>query len=226
MKFEGTVVFGIERALQGMRLPMSKNFEEAREKSDSHVCHIDHACNPVATEDIGTDDMRIARNLIKADEQGGSQPNSKFLRMIHVQVAITAPMFWWSEMDTYKVGTVANSTSKMHRLTSYPITRDCFELGDEEMHPTINDWWNEVVDDLEDLRQAVNGITDAGKKRTAWDTLLRMIPNSWVQTRMFDCNYSVLRNIYRWRKNHKLVEWHKFCDWCSSLPYFNELIKD
>ncbi len=200
MTFEKTKVFGFENATIGMRLPMCKDFAEAEQKCESTEY----------SEDVGEKDLDLMKRLINADKSGSGQPNSKFLRMIHVQVAITAPMYFWSEMDTYKVGTASNSTSKMHKLASYPITQDCFETPIFE----------ETLKSLEAARLSFIKTRD----RDTWKTLLVNLPVSWLQTRMFDCNYQTLRNIYHQRKNHKLTEWHKFCGWAETLPYSKELI--
>ena len=193
MKFENTKTFGFENAIIGLRLPMCKNFTEARAKSKFG--------------DIDNDgkDLDLMQRLIKADEKASGQPNSKFLRMIHAQVAITAPMYFWSELDTYKVGTVTNSTSKMHKLTSYPITQECFEKPIQE----------NTLNYLEELRVLFNETKD----KEYWRALLINLPVSWLQTRMFDCNYQTLRNIYHQRFNHKLTEWKDFCKWAETLPY-------
>ena len=229
MKFENTVVLGVENAVYGLRLPMSKDFADARNKSDSVFVP-----GAVSFVKIGEDDMRIIRNLIKADAGGTGEPNSKFLRMIHVQVAITAPLYWWKEMDTYKVGTVANSTSTMHKLASTPITMDCFEMDDftdliidfqsetddgNNLLWTLRNYWDYTILNLERLRKRYI----ESKDKRYWKELVRLLPESWLQTRMFDCNYAVLRNIYTWRRKHKLTEWHKFCDWIENLP-LSELI--
>lgn len=222
MKFENTTVLGLENAIIGLRLPMSKGFTDAKNKSDS--VFIPGAISQVK---IGADDMRIMQNLVKADGSGrAGEPNSKFLRMIHVQVAITAPLYWWKEADTYKIGTVANSTSTMHKLASTPITKDCFEMGDFEDIEVFeygdykfNELWDTVIQLCEVLRKKYNETKD----KRYWNELIRLLPESWLQTRMFDCNYAVIRNIYAWRRNHKLTEWHSFCDWIESLPY-SELI--
>ncbi len=214
MKFENTKVYGFENATIGMRLPMSKDFADARAKSDF-----------MDIKNTGSD-IDLMQRLIKADNTGG-QPNSKFLRMIHVQVAITAPLYWWKEADTYKVATVSNSTSTMHKLTTYPITLDCFELADSysddeytELDFAFLDVWQDFIKSLEGLRQKYNET----KNKTYWEELIRLLPESWLQTRMFDCNYQTLRNIYRWRKNHKLSEWHSFCKWLETLPFAKELL--
>ena len=212
MEFEGTKVFGMENALIGMRLPMCKDFEEAKQKSMVEQENVD-----------------LCKRLIKADEKGCGQPNSKFLRMLHVQVAVTAPLYWWKEMDTYKIATVSNSTSTMHKLASTPITLDCFEMDDfeditlKEANPFrigVKSYWNDIVEELEDLRKRFN----LTKDKRYWKELIRLLPESWLQTRMLDLNYATLRNIYAWRHNHKLTEWHTFCDWIEGLPYAEELL--
>lgn len=217
MKFENTTVTGIENAIIGLRLPMSKSFEDAKSKSDS--VFIPGAISQIK---IGDDDLRIINNLLRADGCGrAGEPNSKFLRMIHVQVAITAPLYWWKEFDTYKVGTVANSTSTMHKLATTPITKDCFEMDDyaELDNGFCTDMWNSLIEWLEGLRQKYNET----KVKAYWKELIRLLPESWLQTRMIDCNFATLRNIYAWRRGHKLTEWHKFCDWICTLP-LHELI--
>ena len=217
MKFENTKTFGFENAIIGLRLPMCKDFSEAQQKTDLTT----HGLQ------IGEKDLDLMQRLIKADKNASGQPNSKFLRMIHVQVAITAPMYWWSEMDTYKVGTVSNSTSKMHRLASNIIHLGSFELADSysDDEYDLKDFpfyevWEELIARLEELRNLYNETKD----KIYWEELLRLLPVSYLQTRMFDCNYQTLRNIYHQRKNHKLSEWHEFCRWVEKLPYAKELI--
>lgn len=227
MKFDNTQAYGFENAIIGMRLPMCKDYNEARSKSDSFTeqdryKHI-----------IGDNDLDLMKRLIHADENASGQPNSKFLRMIHVQVAITAPLYWWKEADTYKIATVSNSTSTMHKLATTPITQDCFEMGDfaeDDVRSatditkslSISQIWERLIDNLESLRLFYNQTKD----KRYWKELIRMLPESWLQTRMFDCNYQTLRNIYFSRRNHKLEEWHTFCDWIKKLPYAEELITD
>lgn len=220
MKIEGTRVWGFENATIGMRLPMSLNYEEAKSKCDSAVYKDG---TPLA---IGESDLKVMKNLIKADnlEDHTGAPNSKYLRMIHVQVAVTAPLYWWKEMDTYKICTVRNSSSTMHKLANTPITMDCFEMDDFENFG-INDClisahWKYVIDVCERLRQKYNETKD----KRYWKELIRILPESWLQTSVLDLNYETLRNIYAWRKNHKLTEWHTFCAWIKALPYAEELI--
>ena len=176
MKFENTTVTGIENAIIGLRLPMSKSFEDAKSKSDS--VFIPGAISQIK---IGDDDLRIVNNLLRADGCGrAGEPNSKFLRMIHVQVAITAPLYWWKEFDTYKVGTVANSTSTMHKLATTPITKDCFEMDDyaELDNGFCADMWKSLIEWLEGLRQKYNET----KVKAYWKELIRLLPESWLQT--------------------------------------------
>jgi hypothetical protein len=200
MKFENTKVTGFENAIIGMRLPMCKDFQDAKSKCDSMK----------SFELISEKDLDLMKRLIKADENASGQPNSKFLRMIHCQVAITAPLYFMQELDTYKISTVRNSTSKMHTISKYPITQDCFE------QPIFEDLLNR----LEGLRLKYLETKD----KNIWKELIINLPESWLQTSMFDCNYATLRNIYAQRHNHKLTEWHTFCDWVKTLPFADELL--
>ena len=229
MKFENTEVWGFEHAIRGMRNPL-----ESWDKSDSGCklycsvegvcvekpCSYDN-CNGCTTTEymIGKNDLELMQKLIKA----GSE-HRKFLRQIFVSVDITAPLYFFKELDTYKVGTVANSTSTMHKLASTPITIDCFEMGD--FTPLIDNFkidlsWRTVVSYLEQLRQKYNETKD----KRYWKELIRLLPESWLQKRTITMNYENILNMYRQRKNHKLTEWSKsFCDWVKTLPYAEELI--
>lgn len=180
---------------------------------------IDVAC-------IGPDDMNLAHRMIKA----GSS-DRKFLRQITVSVDITGPLYWWKEFDTYKIGTVANSTSTMHKLSSTPITIDCFETDDmqdivieDSYEPTFivtsGYAFDTYIKWLEELRQKYQETKD----KRYWKELIRLLPESWLQTRTVTLNYEILRNIYSQRKNHRLTEWHQFCDWVKTLPYSEDLI--
>ncbi len=170
---------------------------------------------------IGPNDMDLARRLI-----AGGPVHAKFMRQIMVSVDITAPLYWWKEFDTYKVGTVANSTSTMHKLATTPITIDCFETDDYA--PEVIDRLNDpdlieitgLIGFLETLRTKYLETKDI----RYWKELVRWLPSGWRQTRTVTMNYENLRNIYRWRKNHKLTEWHKCCEWILTLPYAHELI--
>lgn len=241
MKFENTEVTGFENAILKVLLPMCKDLDEARKKSDTGWIddwgkdgfyagdRLDQDSEVGVVKVIGEKDLDLLKRLINADDKIG-QPNSKFLRMIHAQVCITAPTYFMAELDTYKVGTTANSTSTMHRIANYPITMDCFEMDDFDSYVTvtnnnfdqdcINFIWGDIIRICEELRQKYN----ATKDKRYWKELIRLLPESWLQTIMFDCDYATLRNIYCWRKNHKLTEWHSFCKWVEKLPYAKDLI--
>lgn len=175
---------------------------------------------------LGPNDMDLAQRMIKA-----GTPNDKFLRQIFVSVDITAPLYWWKEADTYKIATTANSTSTMHKLASTPITLDCFEMDDYQnvkmydrepynLDQYTDDMWDSIICYCETLRQLYLETKDI----KYWKELIRILPESWLQTRTWTANYSTLRNIYHWRKDHKLSEWWQFCDWVKTLPYANELL--
>ena len=175
---------------------------------------------------IGPKDLNLAQRMIKA----GSS-DRKFLRQIMVSVDITAPLYWWKEFDTYKIGTTANSTSTMHKLSSTPITIDCFETDDmknviieDNDDPTFivsSEYaFNTYIKWLEELRQRYNETKD----QDFWKELIRLLPESWLQTRTVTLNYEILKNMYTQRRHHRLIEWHDFCDWIKTLPYSYELI--
>lgn len=214
MKFENTEVFNFEGALRGMRNPM-----ESWDKSDSDYIEQDG----VIIYGIGEDDLILAQKLIKR----GSE-HRKFMRQIFVSVDITAPLYWWKEFDTYKVGTVANSTSTMHKLASTPITMSCFEMGDFE---SINvnklestaDTWEIIISYCEQLRQKYNETKDI----SYWKELIRLLPESWLQKRTVTMDYENLLAICSrgQRRYHKLTEWsNAFISWTRTLPYAQELI--
>lgn len=226
MKFENTEVFNFEGAFRGMRNPL-----ESWNKSDSEwETHLDYNKDEVYTKYvIGKNDLKLAQTLIKA----GSE-HRKFLRQIFVSVDVTAPLYWWKEFDTYKVGTVANSTSTMHKLASTPITKECFEMDDFDFIDdnvlfvfngkllSINLYWEYVlISMLENLRQKYNETKD----KRYWKELIRLLPESWLQKRTVTMNYENILNMVRQRKNHKLSEWSKsFISWAKSLPYANKLL--
>ena len=217
MKFEKTSVFNFEGALHGMRNPMN-----SWDRSDSEWVQTDRFENGYRVFDykIGKNDMKLAQSLIKA----GSE-HRKFMRQIFVSVDITAPLYWWKEFDTYKVGTVANSTSTMHKLASTPITLDCFETDNveilEELNYEVSCWWSELVSWLEKLRQKYNETKD----KRYWKELIRLLPESWLQKRTVTMNYENILSMIHQRKGHKLTEWSKgFIEWAESLPYAKELL--
>jgi len=178
---------------------------------------------------LGPADLNLAQRLILAGPE-----HCKFLRQIFVSVDITAPIYWWKEFDTYKIGTTANSTSTMHKLTSKPITRDLFEFDDGEnlivnsgeaphggeWEFTFEDYTEDIVDICESLRQRYIETKD----KRYWRALVQMLPQSWLQTRTVTMSYANLRNMYFQRRGHKLIEWSEFCNWIAQLPYGGELI--
>lgn len=222
MKFEKTSVFNFDGAFRGMRNPMN-----SWDKSDSYweqTTKFEDGCR-VFEYRIGHGDLELAQKLIRA----GSE-HRKFMRQIFVSVDITAPLYWWKEFDTYKVGTVANSTSTMHKLASTPITKDCFEMDDFEEVIEDKDfdysaevYWRNTVKHLEELRELYVRTKDI----RLWKELIRILPESWLQTRTVTMDYENLLAICSkgQRRFHKLTEWSTaFIDWARTLPYAQELI--
>ncbi len=219
MKIENSEVWGFEHAIRGMRNPMnswdkSDTFFEENSETGTYVLQSDEIV-------IGDNDLDLMQRLIK----GGSE-HRKYLRQIFVSVDITAPLYWWKEMDTYKIGTTANSTSTMHKLATTPITLDCFETDDYEPSLLIDRKYglsfpeDELIPYLEELRKLYLETKD----KKYWKELVRWLPESWLQTRTWTANYEVLRNIVHQRAGHKLSEWKTFIDWIHTLPYAEELI--
>ena len=229
MKFENTEVWGFEHALRGMR-----NHKNSWNKSDSYYEYDNQ--KDCVTKDanfvIGENDMKLAQTLIKA----GSE-HRKFMRQIFVSVDITAPLYWWAEYDTYKVGTVANSTSKMHTITNNSITLDCFEIDDYEKdlfmyyeHSDVKDMVADIVRNCETLRQRYLETKD----KRYWKELIRWLPESWLQKRTVTMTYENLLAMCSkgQRRFHKLNEWSgqdnpnvpNFISWARTLPYAQDLI--
>lgn len=257
MRFENTNTYNFEGSLHGMRNPMN-----SWDRSDSFFGIVDlydgNTMNDMAEKwgdeensynwlkdngilrasdaydglfevaFIGPTDMKLAQQLITAGAE-----HAKFLRQIFVSVDITAPLYWWKEFDTYKVGTVANSTSTMHKLSAQPITMDMFEFdnldvvvdsytsphGGESIR-IFSDYAEDIVDMCENLRLKFKETGDAAY----WKALIQILPNAYLQTRTVTMSYANLRNIYFQRQHHKLTEWKDFCNWIQTLPYSKELI--
>ena len=205
IKFENTEVFGWDAAIRGMRNPMN-----SWEKSDSYWTHIEDA-ETLETAPfqffMGENDLKLAKSLSKAGSDHG-----KFLRMINVTVDITAPLYWWKEFDTYKVGTVANSCSTMHKIHAKEFTLDDFSC---EWCPGFT---NGVVETLEAWRKAYLETKD----KKYWYAMIQLLPSSYNQKRTVQLNYQVLKAMSS-REHHKLHEWHGFIDWRNELPYFKEI---
>lgn len=222
IKIEKTEVSGWEAAIRGMRNPLN-----SWDKSDSEPCwsptapgggcfncENKHTPNCNANQYIvGQNDLDLMKRLVKS----GSD-HSKFMRMLVVTVDVTAPFYWWKEYDTYKVGTVANSCSTMHKLTAKEFTMNDFSFEDCDQW-TKDNVCRCIIDALNMHRNKYL----ATKDKEIWRQMVQLLPSSYNQKRTLLLNYAVLRNIYHSRKNHKLTEWHTFCAWVESLPY-SELI--
>ena len=202
LKVERSSVMNIDNAIRGARNPMN-----SWAKSDSTY-------DENGTFILGAEDLAFGRRLALA----GSD-HRKFLRQVFVTVDITAPLYWWKEFDTYKVGTVANSCSTMHKIHSKEFTRDdfsCDRLDDKSLAML-----DTLIEFLESERQ---NFCNNKSDRQSWHNMIQLLPTSYNQMRTVTLNYECLINIYYARKSHKLAEWHTLCDWIKTLPYANELI--
>ena len=199
---ERSAVMNFEGAIRGARNPMN-----SWHKMDSHY---DENGNYV----LGPNDLDLAKRLAHA----GSD-HRKFLRQIFVTVDITAPLYWWKEFDTYKVGTTANSTSTMHKIHAKEFTREDFSC--DRMDEGGLALLDQVIAYLESERQKF--LADKNNKQ-AWHNMIQTLPTSYNQMRTVTLNYENLINMYYARRHHKLAEWHVLCDWITSLPYAQELI--
>ena len=201
LKIKDTEVMNLKNAVRGARNPMN-----SWDRSDSFF---DENGNYI----LGENDLSLAMRLRKA---GGD--HRKFMRQIFVTMDITAPTYWWKEFDTYKIGTVANSTSTMHKITSVPF--DISHFSTDKMTDTTLQVMQTLIDYLEHLRKQFIETKD----KQVWYDIIQLLPSSYNQMRTCTMNYENLVNIYHARKNHKLDEWHTFCDYVKTLPYAQELI--
>ena len=204
LKIENVSIHNIDGAIRGMRNPMN-----SWDLSDSYYVkeepvenrHFGHYV-------IGDRDFELGCKLAKAGTD-----HRKFLRQIMVCIDITAPLYWWKEFDTYKVGTVANSCSTMHKLTSKPIVKSDFSL-DNGVSGVYGDEIDSIINFCEHLRNKYI----ENKDKEVWRMLIQVLPEAYNQKRTVTLNYEVLANIYKSRRGHKLSEWHTFCDWIEGLP--------
>ena len=201
IKIERTSVMNFDNAMRGARNPLNSwaRYDSEFDENGDFV--------------FGENDLSLAKRLCSAGTD-----HRKFIRMIFVSVDITAPLYWWKEYDTYKVATVANSTSTMHR-----IHRKEFEMEDfscDRMTENTREFMETVVNRLEEIRRRYLET----KSKEDWYDLIQLLPSSYNQMRTCTMNYETLVNIYCGRKNHKLEEWHEFCRWIEGLPYGEELI--
>lgn len=201
IKLERTSVMNIENAIRGARNPLNS------------WDRMDSAYNEDGDYILGENDLGLGMRLAKA----GSD-HRKFIRQIFVSVDITAPLYWWKEFDTYKVGTVANSTSTMHKLHSKPIVMEDFSF--DKLTGESEKFAREMIDYIESVRLKYM----ENKDKAYWWDLIQLLPSSYNQMRTCTMNYENLTNMYYARRNHKLDEWHVFCDWIKSLPYADEFI--
>ena len=219
LKIENTEVLGWEHAIRGMRNPMN-----SWDKSDSGYCQRDllrdcTTCVHKSTDypvcysgfDIGPNDYALMKNLCNAGTD-----HRKFMRMITVYLDITAPLYWWKEFDTYRVGVEKNSCSTMHKIHAKEFALKDFSC--EKLYDPIGDL-RPIVDRLNIYRERYLETKD----KNDWWQMIQLLPTSYNQKRTVMLNYEVLANIYKSRRNHKLDEWLTFCDWISELPY-SELI--
>lgn len=226
IKIENVDVHGFEASIRGMRSPMN-----SWDKSDSEFDYPDcysclHNMDDISCElwdctVLGENDLALMKSLSKAGTD-----HSKYLRFITVTADITAPLYWWKEYDTYKVGTVANSCSTMHKIHAKEFTLDDFShehltnwSHDGEL---CRDWLGDLEDLIEDLNFARELYLET-KNKKYWLQMIQLLPSSYNQKRTVLLNYQVLKNMYHARKSHKLDEWLDFCRWCESLPYFMEI---
>ena len=216
LKIENTEVYGWEAAIRGMRNPMN-----SWEQSDSYYGMIEDPA-PINPNDwayiiLGEKDLDLMRRLRKAGTD-----HRKFMRMITVSCDLVAPLYWWKEYDTYKVGTVANSCSTMHKIHAKEFTLDDFShehLFDGEESGAGDDEFEYHLLMLIDVLNFARKKFLITKDKKYWWQMIQLLPSSYNQRRTILLNYEVLANIYKSRKNHKLDEWHTFCEWIEGLPY-------
>lgn len=226
---EKVKVFNFEGALRGLRNPKDSwhlsdsNFDETGcvhpnpDMIDNcKECGLFTAFGESCIPYVGPKDMKLAQLMI-----GAGTDEAKFLRQIFISMDITAPLYWWKEFDTYKVGTVANSCSTMHKLDAYPITKDMFSWDNVD-EPGERFWAtvDVIIEECERLRLLYKETGD----KAYWRALVQLLPNSWMQKRTVTLNYQVARAQYFARRHHKLTEWHTLCDAYLALPYGKEFI--
>ncbi len=202
IKLERTSVMNLENAIRGARNPLNSwgRMDSEYDESGNYI--------------LGANDLDLAKRLARA----GSD-HRKFLRQIIVSVDITAPLYWWKEFDTYKVGTVANSCSTMHKIHAKPFQRSDFSCD------RLDEGGLAALDALIDYLEAERiKFCDNKEDRQSWHNMIQLLPSSYNQMRTVTMNYENLINMYYARKTHKLAEWHTYCDWIMSLPYAEDII--
>ena len=198
IKIENVKVYGFESSMRGMRNPMNS-----------------WSLNDTKDNTIGANDIKLLQQLCKAGAD-----HRKVLRQMLVSFDVVAPLYWWKEFDTYKVGTVSNSCSTMHKLTSRPLTRDDFSFEDMLDNECIV---NEVIDNLN--ARIIDYKANEKTNKSLWRSIIQLLPCAYNQRRTITCNYEVILNMYQQRKHHKLKEWRYFCQYMKiNLPYFNLIV--
>ena len=238
IKIEKTETYGWEAVIRGMRNPMN-----SWDKSDSEPClthgpehcndclYLEGSCSAIESDldsrfIIGPNDHALMMHLVSAGTD-----HSKFMRMIIITADVTAPLYWWKEYDTYKVGTVANSCSTMHKIGAKTFTLEDFSC--EHMERRSKAKLENLIDELNFWRalyldggyESYDGRRYEPKDKVCWWQMIQLLPSSYNQRRTIQLNYAVLRNIYHARKKHKLDEWRDFCKWIESLPYSEMITK-
>ena len=206
IKIENTDVSGWEAAIRGMRNPMN-----SWDKSDSKWADIGKG---VPYFEVGENDLKLMKQLVQA----GSD-HSKFMRMINVTMDVTAPLYWWKEADTYKVGTVRNSCSTMHKITAKE-----FEITDFSYEHMMDDTYKVMQEQVIELLNTARELYLKTKEKKYWWQIIQLLPSSYNQRATLQMNYAVLRNIYHSRKDHKLNEWQAFCMIIKNTMPYSELI--
>lgn len=230
LKIENAEVVGWEHAIRGMRNPMNSwgksdsGWDWAGDRDDSDSIVVEPSIDGSVEMCVGPNDQKLMTQLAKAGTD-----HRKFMRMITVYLDITAPLYWWKEFDTYKVGTVANSCSTMHKIADKEFTLDdfsCEHLIDEyEVCDICTDEYDGPYNPKDVLNLVINVLNEARqlyletKSKKYWWQMIQLLPSSYNQKRTVMLNYEVLANIYKSRRNHKLDEWHTLCDWIETLPY-------
>lgn len=213
IKIENIETFNFKGAFRGLRNPLN-SWEKSNSYTDAFGKYV-----------VGNKDLELAQRMINAGTD-----ESKFMRQIFVSMDIIAPLYWWKEADTYKIATVSNSCSTMHKIASSEIIEENYSFDPEPDKPLtdlltddyirILDIKNRAIEDVEWLRKKYNETKD----KRYWRLLIQINPDGWLQKRTWTGNYQNLRNIYFARKNHKLIEWRQFCQMIEQLPYGKELI--
>lgn len=225
IKFDNTEVYGMGSALRGMRNPLRSHAKGDSGMQCMNEEDVEFGYEPNYEFIVGESDLALAKKLVKAGTD-----HRKFLRQIMVSVDITAPLYWWKEFDTYKVGTVANSESTMHTICNRDFTLDDF--SHEHLLPDAESLLEETIEALNEARyiyvnfdkceldrDTIEGVT----KKDIWWQIIQLLPTSYNQMRTCTLNYEVILSQYHARCDHKLDEWHMYCDWAEKLPYFREM---